>query len=807
MADLGIFIKTLFNPKGVNEAKKAFDDTADSAEKMSARQKKASKQARDEFGRFIKGGTDGGKKLKLSFGNLGNVAKDTFGQLSPAALAGPAAAIAALATGVVSLAVGSLKLAEQAKVATSSFTSLSGSANIARLNLQAMGRATKGLISETEQMKIANQLLGMNIVQTADQLEEVVGVSRRLGKEFRGLGARDAAEEFAIMIANMSVARLDSFGLSSGRVRKRILELIATTEGMTREMAFFQATMEEGQATIERLGPEINTTSDEVSRMAAEWANLRVVMGEAAEGTGILKGLAAGISDNLILLRNWSEAGSDVNTQQQALEIQIKRTQAEIEDNTTGWIKNAGAATRNRVKLAELQDQYAAVTNEIEASTAAAKKEQDAFQAAIALEEERAALLAESTKKREEQAKTLARVQEQFSRDVINIQEDTQDQLLDSQEQFGDDRAEVIKDNLKKIANLRARAVKADLKGDAKLAKAKAKVNVNLGKSLIKQQLDEDKKIAKTKANFIKDDRKQDQRRKIDAAGDERLFQFELRNLAADGQGIAIKQALERREIEQEIASEKAEFQKKTEQESRRDTVDGMRQEGQEARSQLRQQAEERRSDLELRNQEAAESRAERLQEELTQEAESFAQKKADLNEALTERNEKIRESENERVQEIAKALTETEDLTSASLENMIELARQFGPEFGTIFATGMTEAFTENLKIDAAIAKTAENIGAGVSGLPLAQAGTTARTTGGRIGGLPQFQGGGVIGRSGIAFVDANEEIANPAIGQSITIGDEQFAVREAGRLAGAINAMRQRDMQELVDTVAANL
>jgi len=99
------------------------------------------------------------------------------------------------------------------------------------------------------------------MVNNLSDLEQAVNVSRRLGKEFRGLGASDAAEAFAVMIANMSAARLDSFGLSSGMVRKRSEELMRTTPGMTREQAFFQATMEEGEKTMARLGPEISTTA------------------------------------------------------------------------------------------------------------------------------------------------------------------------------------------------------------------------------------------------------------------------------------------------------------------------------------------------------------------------------------------------------------------------------------------------------------------------------------------------------------------------------------------------------------------
>lgn len=779
MADLGIFIKTTFDNKGVRAAEKSFD----------AAKKSGSKTA---------------DKLKQSFAGFGssvkNVGKDVASNLGPAALAGPAAAITALAAGMATLAVSSLKLAEEARSVESAFNSLSGGASVAVANMEAMRIATKGLVSETEQMRIANQLLGMNIVSTADQLEEVVGVSRRLGKEFAGIGAKDAANEFAIMIANMSVARLDTFGISSGDVRKRIEELMRATEGMTREAAFFQATMEEGNKTIARLGPELNTTADETAKLSAEWANFRAILGETAESTGILKGLAKGLSDNLVLLQSWSDAGADVAKNQQALEIQIARTERTLENNTTGLIKNSGAAARNRVKLAELRDEYARVTGIVEANTDAAKKQQDALQAAIRSEE----IAAENLAKREAATKKFAIVQEKFARDLVDIQNETQEQLSDSQSQFDEDAIKAAESHAKSIASVQKRFAKDEEKAAKRAQKGLVKIDANLKKSLTKQGIDEGKRIAKAQSDFVKEDSNTQKRKQIDALADERLFQFELRNLAADGQGIAIKQALERREIEQQIASEKAEFEKDVEQESRKDQIDSMRQEGQEARSQLQQQATERKADLELRNQEAAQSRAERLQEEIIQENESFTQKKADLNNALTERNGRIKESEQERVAEIAKGLAETEDLTNAQFDKMIALAEEFGPKFGQTFADGMTKAFSEALDIEKKIKDSnIADIGAGAGGLPVA----SGVNGSGASGGIQPFATGGFIDQSGLGFLHKGEEVANPTQGQSITIGDEKFAVREAGRMASAINAMRQRDMQELVDTVAANL
>jgi phage-related minor tail protein len=78
-------------------------------------------------------------------------------------------------------------------------------------------------------------------------------------------------------------------------------------------------------------------------------------------------------------------------------------------------------------------------------------------------------------------------------------------------------------------------------------------------------------------------------------------------------------------------------------------------------------------------------------------------------------------------------------------------------------------------------------------------------------IGNVLGFQGSGVVPGSPSQAVPiiahGGEEIANPNIGQSITINGETFAVRAASQMAAAINAVMQQNAQMIVDTVAANL
>lgn len=748
---------------------------------------KGVKQARDELGRFVKKGETGSKKLKASFGGLGTAISGEFAGLATGL------GLALGAKEILDLGIETFQAAEKARVATSAFTSLSGSANIARINLQAMSRATRGLISDTEQMKIANQLLGMNIVQTADQLEQVVGVSRRLGKEFRGLGAREAAEEFAIMIANMSVARLDSFGLSSGRVRKRINELLATTEGMTREQAFFQATMEEGEKTLQRLGPELNTTSDEVSRLGAAFANLQVVIGSAAEESGIIGNLIKTMADDLVKFTALFD--DEPETQVKSLNIQLAEGEerlATLKERGESFFGVFSAQIPGVVdNIAKLRFELQSQLEVQEALSQQGQEEQARLQAAIASEEK----VAENIAKRAEAAKKLAEVQREFSRDVIDLQEQTSGELLDSQDKFDDDSEKAAEDHTKRISDIQKRAAKDQVRSARKLQKDLSKVDASLKKSLVKQQVDEDKSIAKAQARAAKDETTTRRQKQIDASGDERLFQFELRKLAAEGNGIAIQEALERRQIEQEIASEKAEFEKETERDKKDDQIASIREEGAERRAQLQQQAAGRKSDLQERNKEEAEARSERIAEQLIEENEAFVTRTAGLADFFDERNTEIREGEQEGLSEIAEALTQAEALTSTQLDSMVALAREFGPKFGEAFADGMTKAISENLKIDAAIGAAAD-IGAGAGPLPIAAGGETRP---GRGGGIPVFQEGGLVERSGIAFVDQGERVipAGQTGALTININAPVFGVDD-------LDAKFTTWGQEIIDTVA---
>lgn len=147
--------------------------------------------------------------------------------------------------------------------------------------LDDLRRATEGMVSDTELMASSNRFLSMGLANTGAEASKLSRIAVTLGAAM-GKDASAAMEEFALLLANQSIPRLDTFGISAGRVRTQIQELQAANKNMSRETAFMKAVMDEAEASMEKLGDsvptdpftqfEVNTKNltDELKIMAAE---------------------------------------------------------------------------------------------------------------------------------------------------------------------------------------------------------------------------------------------------------------------------------------------------------------------------------------------------------------------------------------------------------------------------------------------------------------------------------------------------------------------------------------------------------
>jgi hypothetical protein len=158
--------------------------------------------------------------------------------------------------------------------------------------------STGGVVDDLTLMSGASQLLRLNIVDNNRDLSELVGNIQKLKQPTES--TTDAIQNFALMLSNESLLRLDSFGISSANVKRRMDEL---------GESFREAVMFEMGNQVERLGDAADVAETAFKRLQTRIENIVQVMAEgfagnvedtiaAFEGTNDLQ-IGRGIADRM----------------------------------------------------------------------------------------------------------------------------------------------------------------------------------------------------------------------------------------------------------------------------------------------------------------------------------------------------------------------------------------------------------------------------------------------------------------------------------------------------------------------------
>lgn len=290
----------------------------------------------------------------------------------------------------------------------------------------------------------------------------------------------------------------------------------------------------------------------------------------------------------------------------------------------------------------------------------------------------------------EETDNRISGLRQETAAELVDIQRKANQDIADANARLEEDLTDAAEDSADRISDIQEDAAKERAKLAKDLAKELRDIDRDLAKERDKLQRDTVKRIQRTTRDNAREDKSERRRSQIDALADERLFNFELRNLAADGNAIAIMEAVERRKIEEEIAREKASAEREIEQEKRADELSDIRDDANQRQSELEQDAAERRALAQEANAEAIADQQARLAEELTNEREAFAERQADLVEFNAERLEEIRAGEEAAIQEVAEGLTQVKDITNAELAEIVPLAFKQGENAGEAFQRGI---------------------------------------------------------------------------------------------------------------------
>lgn len=137
--------------------------------------------------------------------------------------------------------------------AENALIAFAGGAEEAEAVLMSLQGATAGLVSDFDLMTSGARFMSMGIAESADEAAELAEIAVTLGSAL-GRGPNEAIEELALLIANESIPRLDTFGISAGKVRTRINELLDSGKALNRSEAFRMAVLEDAVPKVEALG-------------------------------------------------------------------------------------------------------------------------------------------------------------------------------------------------------------------------------------------------------------------------------------------------------------------------------------------------------------------------------------------------------------------------------------------------------------------------------------------------------------------------------------------------------------------------
>lgn len=208
------------------------------------------------------------------------------------------------AIGGVSLALAGVQRAAQAawdflgdgaalELANSRFENLAASIGTTAAALKGdMAEATGGMMSNAQMVASASDIISLGLADTSDGVVRLSNLVGQLGWDMQVL---------TLTMANDSMLRLDSLGLSMEKVKERMEELKAA--GMEASEAFDLAVIEEGEAKLELLGSAAETSAGKMKRAEASVANY----------TDALKLQAVQLADNIGLFDSLATKASQMN--------------------------------------------------------------------------------------------------------------------------------------------------------------------------------------------------------------------------------------------------------------------------------------------------------------------------------------------------------------------------------------------------------------------------------------------------------------------------------------------------------------
>lgn len=194
-----------------------------------------------------------------------------------------------------------IEIGQAANAADRTFVSLSGGVTQAANNMQLLRDATRGTVDDMSLQQGASKMFAMQLANTGEEAARMANVAVTLGRAM-GTEAAPAMENFSLMLANQSLLRLDTYGISSAAVRERMKELAAEFPNLDKQARFTTATMEIAEQSIGRLGDAAGANATNIDKFKTSLANIGQDIGQSVttvvdQAAGSLMNLAGIIGE------------------------------------------------------------------------------------------------------------------------------------------------------------------------------------------------------------------------------------------------------------------------------------------------------------------------------------------------------------------------------------------------------------------------------------------------------------------------------------------------------------------------------
>lgn len=204
-----------------------------------------------------------------SLGGLGAAAKIAGGLLT-----------IAFAKRAVDASVKVAKLGANSLMARDRLVAFAGGSARATTMMNALIDSSDGTIDRFTAATHAARLLQMGMVDTTDEMSLTGAIVGKLGDQTLTLEQR--MRTFTMLLANQSVRRLDTFGLSVEGVTARQKELEA--QGYSTSDAFKTAVFEEAEVALGILGDTSESAATKIARMETALTNVKTSFAELIVG-------------------------------------------------------------------------------------------------------------------------------------------------------------------------------------------------------------------------------------------------------------------------------------------------------------------------------------------------------------------------------------------------------------------------------------------------------------------------------------------------------------------------------------------